>query len=98
LLTGETILPTEFDDGKYLEIVMPDTTKFVAREVNGLPMLGIVKISQSIYYNYAISTEEKTVIICPIWFMTLMAVTLVAIVAKIAGTIRKHKKSKRNSF
>ena len=98
LLTGETILPTEFDDGKYSEIVMPETTKFVTREINGLPMLGIVKISQSIYYNYAISTEEKVVVICPIWFMALMAVTLVAIVAKIAGTIRKHKKNKRNSF
>ena len=69
---------------------MPETMKFVTREINGLPMLGIVKISQSIYYNYAIFTEEKTVIICPIWFMALMAVTLVAIVAKIAGTIRKQ--------
>ncbi len=98
LLTGETVLPTEFDDGKYSEIVMPETTKFITREINGLPMLGIVKISQSIYYNYAISTEEKVVVICPIWFMALMAVTLVAIVAKIAGTIRKHKKNKRNSF
>ncbi len=93
LLTGETVLPTEFDDGKYSEIVMPETTKFVTREINGLPMLGIVKISQSIYYNYAISTEEKVVVICPIWFMVLVVVTLMAVIAKVVGVVQKHKKA-----
>ncbi|MBP5648017.1 hypothetical protein J6X04_01880 [Candidatus Saccharibacteria bacterium] len=93
--TGRVILPTEDNEGQYSEVIMPETTRFVEREVNNLPALGVVKINQTIYYNGTVSTEEKDVIICPIWFLALLAVTVCAIIGTIIHLIVKHHKNKR---
>ena len=93
--TGRVILPTEDNEGQYSEVIMTETTRFVEREVNNLPALGVVKINQTIYYNGTVSTEEKDVIICPIWFLALLAVTVCAIIGTIIHLIVKHHKNKR---
>lgn len=90
--TGNVILPTEEDDGNYSEIVMPETTRYIEREVNNLPALGIVKVNQTIYYNGKSSTVEKDILICPIWFMALVVLTIAAIVATIVHLVKKHRK------
>ena len=64
------------------------------REISNLPALGVVKVSQSIYYNGELSKEEKEIIICPIWFMALVALTLAAIITTIVLIVKKHKKNK----
>ena len=92
--TGRVILPTEDDDGEYSELIMPETTRLIERNISNLPALGVVKISQTIYYRGVSSPVEKVVIICPIWFMALIALTLASIVFTIVHTIRKHKKKK----
>lgn len=91
-LTGEVYLPTETNDGNYEELIIPDTTREVKRNVEGLPMLGIVHLEQTIYYNGEVSKEEKDVIICPVWFMVLIAVVFAAIVALIIRIIYKHRR------
>lgn len=95
--TGNVILPTEENTGTYAEIIMPETTRDVQREVNNLPSLGVVKVKQSIYYQGEVSTVEKDVIICPIWFLVLVLVTIAAIVATIVTIIRKHHKKKNRT-
>jgi hypothetical protein len=92
--TGQVILPTEENEGEYNEIIMPDTERYVEREISNLPALGVVKVSQSIYYNGELSKEEKEIIICPIWFMALVALTLAAIITTIVLIVKKHKKNK----
>ena len=92
--TGEVILPTEENDGEYNEIIMPNTERYVQREISDLPALGVIKVSQSIYYNGEVSKEEKDIIICPIWFMVLIALTISAIIATIVMIIKKHNKTK----
>ena len=74
---------------------MPDTTRHIEREVSNLPSLGVVKISQTIYYNGVANTQEKTVIICPIWFLALVIATLAAIIAAVVRIVLKHKKNKK---
>lgn len=92
--TGNTILPTDDDDGEYSELIMPETTRLIERNISNLPALGVVKVSQTIYYmGKEPSIAEKTVIICPIWFMALVAATTLAIIFTIVQIIRKHKKS-----
>ncbi|MBR2741378.1 hypothetical protein IKD98_01300 [Candidatus Saccharibacteria bacterium] len=93
--SGRVILPTEEDEGEYSEIIMPDTTRHIEREVSNLPSLGVVKISQTIYYNGVANTQEKTVIICPIWFLALVIATLAAIIAAVVRIVLKHKKNKK---
>lgn len=95
--TGNVILPNAENSGEYTEVIMPDSVRVAEREVGNLPALGVVKVSQTIYYNGETSTVEKNVIICPIWFMILVAVTLIAIVVTVICLIRKHHKKKTGS-
>ena len=97
--SGNTILPTEDDDGEYSELVMPETTRYIEREVGNLPALGVVKVVQTInYMGKEPSTTDKVIIICPIWFMALVAATALAIIFTIVQIIRKHRKHKKSDL
>ena len=92
--TGRVILPTEENSGTYSEIIMPETTRYTEREVSDLPSLGVIKINQTINYNGQTSTVEKNVIICPIWFLILVILTLAAIITAIVMLVKKHRRKK----
>lgn len=84
LITGEQILPTEQNAGRYAEAIMPETTRRTNYEIANLPVVGVVRINQTIYYNGESSTEVKDVLICPVWFMVVAVVVVLGI---IFGTI-----------
>ena len=90
--TGRVILPTEEFDGRYSEVVMPETTRHIERELSDLPDLGVVKVTQTINYNGQTSTKENNIIICPIWFITLILVLIAAIIFTIVFLIKKHRR------
>ena len=92
VFTGEVILPTEDNEGRYNELIMPESTREITREINNLPALGIIKINQTIYYQGDANTIEKNVVICPIWFMALLFVTILAIIISVVKIITKHKR------
>ena len=92
MFTGEVILPTEDNEGRYNELIMPESKREITREINNLPALGVIKVNQTIYYLGEVKTVEKNVIICPIWFMLLVGVTIFAIIAAIVGIVLKHKR------
>lgn len=93
-MTGEVILPTEDNDGNYAEIIMPESERLITREINNVPMIGVVKINQTIYYRGDVSTVEKDVIICPFWFMILVGLTLLSFIAVIVQMIKRHHRKK----
>ena len=93
--TGEVILPTEENEGRYSEVILPETTKYTSREIDNLPSIGIVHINQTINYNGTSSVKEKDVLICPIWFIALVAITLGVIIAVVVRIIMKHRKKKK---
>lgn len=99
VFTGEVILPTEETDGHYAEVIMPESTYNSQREINNLPALGIVHVTQTINYNGETSSKEGNIIICPIWFLLLVLATIAALVTTIVLIIKKHRKNKasRNS-
>ena len=90
--TGEVILPTEENEGRYSEIIMPETERYVSREISNLPVVGVVKVNQAIYYNGTSSVVEKNVMICPIWFLLLVVLTLAAIIAVVIRIIMRNKR------
>ena len=77
---------------------MPKTTRRIERELNDLPMLGVIKVNQTIYYQGEVSTVEKDVIICPIWFILLVVLTLASIITTIVLIIKKHRRKKKKSL
>ncbi|MBQ5812250.1 hypothetical protein IIW29_01580 [Candidatus Saccharibacteria bacterium] len=93
--TGNVILPTEENDGHYSEVIMPESTYHSQREINNLPAVGVVKVTQTIRFNGVPSTAESTIIICPIWFMALILLTISAIVATIVAIVKKNRKRKK---
>lgn len=92
--TGDVIVEGNAEDAYYSEVIMPETTRYITREINdGLPLLGVVKVNQTIYYQgQSPSIEEKTVIICPIWFLLLVIAAIAAIIGSIVMIVRKHRK------
>lgn len=92
MFNGQSILPTEGNDGRYTEMIMPDTERYVEREISNLPTIGIVKVTQTINYNGQISTAEQQMIICPIWFLTLVVAALGALIATVVLLIKKHRR------
>lgn len=96
LFTGQVILPTDENDGQYSEVIMPETTFHSEREISNLPTIGIVNVTQTIKYNGQTSTQESNIIICPIWFIVLVLLTIAALITTIVLIVKKHRKHKKS--
>lgn len=93
LFTGEVILSKDGEGGRHSEAIMPETTRRIDYKIDNLPIVGLTEVTQTIYYDGQTSVVTKNVIICPLWFITLI-VTLVG--AVIATIVVKRKKRKIN--
>ena len=93
--TGAVIVGSDDVSGHYSELVMPETTRRIEREIReGLPALGVIHVEQKIDYNGKTSVEAKNVIICPIWFLVLIIAVIASLVFVIIRIVRKHRKNK----
>lgn len=98
-LTGEVIFPRSTEDGEegnghFSEIIMPESTRYIVRELDNLPVLGSVKISQSVYFNDIPSINERDLLICPPWFILLVLFSITAIILFIIFRVRAHRRHK----
>ena len=99
ILTGEVIIDGADKNTYQSEIIMPETTRAISKELNNMPALGVVHVEQTIYYDgKPISQESKDLIICPIWFMILVATALIVIIEIIILLIKKHKAKKKKDY
>lgn len=91
VLTGNYILK---DDNEYVDYVMPDSERYVTRQIDGLAELGIYEVVQSV--KFAGSEENRvtqTLVIMPVWFMLLVAFTVVAFVWLMVRTVVRHRRA-----
>ena len=96
--TGEKIFPTSEDSSTFSEVIMPDSTRLIVRELTGLPSLGIVRIDQTITYQGVDSTFSQTLVLCPIWFIALVAFTIFSIFFALIFRARSHRKTSQSSI
>ncbi|MBQ1387881.1 hypothetical protein IIY68_03785 [Candidatus Saccharibacteria bacterium] len=94
LITGETILPTEQNAGRYTEAIMPETTRRTNYEIADLPAVGVVRVNQTIYYNGNSSTEVKDILICPVWFMVVAVVVFFGLIFGAIFGVKKYRRKK----
>lgn len=97
--TGESLFPVGDDVNVFSEIVMPGSTRYATRNLNTVPMLGVFEVTQDISY-IGTNSEElvhnvRTMIVCPLWFLFLLMLTVGAFIGAIAALIHKHRKSRR---
>ena len=85
------IYPKAGESGTIEEIVMPGTTRYVTRDIDGIAPLGIYDVLQTVSYMGDSITNHQVVIVCPIWFMALVFVTIVAVITTIVFSIKRHR-------
>ena len=94
VFNGQEISLTGEESNKYDSIIMPGGTRVLSRNLDGLPGLGLFEVTQDVAYIGQSSTNTVTVLVCPIWFMALSIVTIIAIILGICYRIfSKRKKS-----
>ena len=81
-------------DGEFDELVMPETERHITRQIDGLPMLGLIRVEQQIDYLGKSSVEVRNILICPLWFMILAFLTLLTVIGGIVWGIIKHRHKK----
>ena len=84
------VYPKAGESGVLEEIIMPGTTRTVTREIDGVSSLGIYDVTQTISYMDEVKTIRQVVIACPIWFMALVIITIMAIVSATVMRIKRH--------
>ena len=90
--TGEVIFPKDNEEGIFTEVIMPETTRTISREIDNLPVLGLVNVSQKITFEGETVENVTNVLICPIWFLALVFLSICSIIWFILSRIKARKK------
>lgn len=93
--TGQTIYPKDDENNGINEVIMPESTRELTREVSNVSPIGVYIVNQRISYLGNSSLETKTVIVCPIWFLALIFFMIVGIITMIIMKIKKRHSRKR---
>ena len=93
-LNGAQIYPAEGDEGSVDEMIMPETTRAVVKEINDLSPLGIYEVTQTVDYLGEHSSVTQVVLACPIWFMLMVLALIGGIITGIVFAVKNHKKKK----
>ena len=96
VLTGETVYPSEGQSGILEEVIMPESTRYLVRDITNVAPLGVYEVTQSINYLGELSSETKTVFACPVWFLITLVFTAGLIIFGIVSSIMKHRN--KNKF
>ena len=94
IFSADKIYPKEGDSGVIDEVIMPGTSRLVTRDINGISALGIYDVVQTVNYMGESQSVHQTVVVCPIWFMALLLVTVVAIITSIVFSVKRHRRKK----
>lgn len=88
--SSQLIYPQPGDSGIINEVIMPESTRFVTRDITGISSLGVYEVTQTINYLGQNHQITQTVVSCPIWFMALSIITIIAIILAIVTRVKKH--------
>lgn len=96
--TNETLFPRGEETGEFYELVMPGTSRYVTRELNDLPALGVYEVTQDVAFLGEVSHNTVTMLACPIWFVVLVVVTLGVIIGTVAAKIARRRTARRQKM
>ena len=94
LITGEIILSKDQNGGRYSEAIMPETVRRTDYKIDNLPAVGLIAVTQTIYYGGETSVGTRNVVICPLWFMAAVVILIGVIISAVVVRIKKRKLKK----
>ncbi|MEE0888404.1 MAG: hypothetical protein U0L97_04300 [Candidatus Saccharimonadaceae bacterium] len=92
-VTGERIFPKSDQPDTFSEVIMPSSTRLLVRQLDGLPALGAVQVTQTVTYNGTDTTFSGVLVLCPVWFLALIAFTFFSIIFALVFRARSRRKS-----
>lgn len=95
-VTGERIFPKSDQPDTFSEVIMPSSTRLLVRQLEGLPALGAVQVTQTVTYNGADTTFSGVLILCPVWFLVLIAFTIFSIIFALIFRARSRRKFRQH--
>ncbi len=90
LFSDEEVYTNEEEPDK--NIIFPETKRFYTTSWEGAPQLGIFRVRQTIKIFDEVSTVEKLVFLCPIWFLFIIVLIIFVAIFWIVSRIRGRNK------
>lgn len=95
IFSDTPIYPAPGEDDVLNEVIMPETTRLIKRNIEGISPLGIYQVKETVNYLGKNTTFSQTVVACPVWFMALLIVTITGVVITIVHSIRARRAKHR---
>lgn len=77
--------------------VLPGTTRDINVSWSNVPRLGVFKVTLSTEYMDDAEVKSRIVVICPIWFLAIIALIILVIIARILAKKREDARMRNNS-
>lgn len=77
--------------------ILPETKYLRESKWEGAPAFGIFKVRQTIELLGKVSSNEKIVIVCPIWFLLLVIAIIILTVIFIIRSIKQNKTNRQSA-
>ncbi len=77
--------------------MLPGTSRTLTLVVNDVPRLGVFKATLTTEYLNDAEIATRTIFICPIWFIAIIALIILTIVARILAKRRDDRRTRSNS-
>ena len=90
LFSDEEVYTNEEEPDK--NIIFPETKRFYTASWEGAPSLGIFRVRQTVKIFDEVSTVEKLVFLCPIWFLFIIVLIIFVAIFWIVSRIRGRNK------
>lgn len=90
LFSDEEVYTNEEEPDK--NVIFPETKRFYTASWEGAPQLGIFRVRQTIKIFDEVSTVEKLVFLCPIWFLFIVVLIIFVAIFWIVSRIRGRNK------
>lgn len=74
--------------------ILPETQRFNSISWDGAPQLGIFRVKQTVKIFDEVSTTEKIVFLCPIWFLFLILLIIFCVIFWLISRARARKTNK----
>ncbi len=77
--------------------LLPGTSRTLTLVVNDVPRLGVLKASLTTEYMNDAEITTRTIFVCPLWFIAIIALIILTIVARIVAKKRDDRRTRANS-
>lgn len=89
IFSDEEICTNEENPGTNL--IMPEMERYYTQSCN-LPIVGIFRAKQTVQIFDEVSFEEKIVVVCPLWLLTIIVIVIVALIVWLVARSKARKR------